>query len=55
VYQDLMSNPLIVPVKILSAHKVENFSGVQAIDFHPSQPWIFSSGVDGKAHMFVDV
>jgi ribosome biogenesis protein ERB1 len=46
VYSDLMSNPLIVPVKVLRGHDVEDYSGVLSVAFHPHQPWIFSAGAD---------
>jgi ribosome biogenesis protein ERB1 len=55
VYSDLMSNPLIVPVKTLSIHKVYDHAGVTSLAFHPSQPWVFSGGGDGKACLTVDV
>lgn len=47
VYADLMTNPLIVPVKILKGHKVVNSSGVLDCAFHPTQPWLFTAGADG--------
>ena len=46
VYDDLMKNALIVPLKILKGHSVINGDGVLDIIFHPTQPWIFSSGAD---------
>jgi ribosome biogenesis protein ERB1 len=46
VYNDLLQNPLIVPVKILRGHQVVNSLGVLDIEFHPTQPWIVSSGAD---------
>ncbi|RIB16015.1 ribosome biogenesis protein ERB1 [Gigaspora rosea] len=47
VYNDLLQNPLIVPVKILKAgHEVVNNLGVLHCEFHPTQPWIISSGAD---------
>eukprot|EP00730_Choanoeca_flexa_P014135 TRINITY_DN6067_c0_g1_i2.p1 TRINITY_DN6067_c0_g1~~TRINITY_DN6067_c0_g1_i2.p1 ORF type:complete len:798 (+),score=185.90 TRINITY_DN6067_c0_g1_i2:19-2412(+) len=50
VYNDLSQNPLIVPVKIIKAHK-QSSSGLGVMDckYHPSQPWIFSAGADGTA------
>lgn len=44
VYSDLLSNPLIVPLKILRGHNVVDDLGVLDIVFHPTQPWIFSAG-----------
>lgn len=55
VYSDLMRNPLIVPVKILRGHSVVNKFGVLATAFHPTQPWIFSAGADGKIILFHDL
>ena len=55
VYSDLMTNPLVVPVKTLSIHKVSDYAGVTSLAFHPSQPWVFSGGGDGKACLVVDV
>eukprot|EP00823_Brevimastigomonas_motovehiculus_P003592 TRINITY_DN2217_c0_g1_i2.p1 TRINITY_DN2217_c0_g1~~TRINITY_DN2217_c0_g1_i2.p1 ORF type:complete len:820 (-),score=148.91 TRINITY_DN2217_c0_g1_i2:481-2940(-) len=52
VYNDLMTNPLLVPVKILKAHRFVPIgslgSGLGVLDcvFHPHQPWIFSCGAD---------
>ena len=40
---DLLKNPLIVPVKILKGHKVVSDLGVLCCEFHPTQPWLFSS------------
>ncbi|RIA98117.1 ribosome biogenesis protein [Glomus cerebriforme] len=47
VYNDLLQNPLIVPVKVLKAgHRVVDSLGVLNCEFHPTQPWIISSGAD---------
>jgi len=48
VYDDLMANPLIVPVKILRGHKATEHIGVMAVAFHPTRPWLFSAGGDGE-------
>ena len=55
VYQDLMMNPLVVPVKLLQAHSVHGKSGVLDVCFHPHQPWVFTAGGDGRVCLFVDV
>ena len=55
VYNDLMRNPLIVPVKILKGHTITNKFGVLASAFHPSQPWLFTGGADGKIFLFQDI
>ena len=55
VYSDLMRNPLIVPVKILRGHSVRNKLGVLTLSFHPSQPWLFTGGADGKIFLYQDI
>ena len=50
--QDLMTNPLIVPVKVLRGHAVQDFQGVLDCAFHPRQPWIFSGGADASICLF---
>ena len=55
VYSDLMRNPLIVPVKILKGHNVVKKLGVLSFAFHPTQPWLFSGGADGKIHLYQDI
>ncbi|KAI8909726.1 NUC169 domain-containing protein, partial [Gorgonomyces haynaldii] len=46
VYADLMQNPLIVPLKKLSGHEVVDNLGVLDMQFHPTQPWVFTCGAD---------
>lgn len=54
VYNDLMQNPLIVPVKTLKAHEVSvNGLGVLDCVWHPTQPWMFSCGSDKTIKLFV--
>ncbi|ORY07319.1 BOP1NT-domain-containing protein [Basidiobolus meristosporus CBS 931.73] len=52
VYNDLLQNPLVVPVKILRGHEVVDHLGVLDCEFHPTQPWIFSSGADSTLRLF---
>ncbi|KAI8884581.1 BOP1NT-domain-containing protein [Backusella circina FSU 941] len=52
VYNDLLQNPLIVPVKILRGHETKDSLGVLNIEFHPTQPWIFSTGADGTFRLW---
>lgn len=54
VYNDLMQNPLIVPVKTLRAHEISP-SGLGVLDcaWHPTQPWIFSCGSDRTIKLFI--
>ncbi|KAJ1927395.1 Ribosome biogenesis protein erb1 [Tieghemiomyces parasiticus] len=52
VYQDLLKNPLIVPVKILRGHKPQGPLGVLGCQFHPLQPWLFSCGADATIRLW---
>ncbi|EFJ41352.1 hypothetical protein VOLCADRAFT_98698 [Volvox carteri f. nagariensis] len=53
VYGDLLTNPLIVPVKILRGdHSVVRSEGVLDCAFHPNQPWIFTAGADAKILLY---
>lgn len=52
VMQDLLTNPLIVPVKILRGHRQHEHEGVLGCSFHPQQPWIFTAGADGEIALF---
>ncbi len=52
VYDDLMTNPLLVPLKILQGHKVVNSLGVLDVVWHPKEPWLFSAGADGTARLW---
>ncbi|XP_077600115.1 ribosome biogenesis protein bop1 [Stigmatopora nigra] len=52
VYNDLLQNPLIVPVKLLRGHVITRELGVLDVTFHPTQPWVFSSGADGTIRLF---
>lgn len=52
VYDDLMANPLIVPLKKLVGHKVVNSLGVLASEWHPREAWLFSAGADGTARLW---
>ncbi|XP_042201566.1 ribosome biogenesis protein bop1 [Callorhinchus milii] len=52
VYSDLLQNPLIVPVKLLRGHTITRDLGVLDLTFHPTQPWLFSSGSDCTIRLF---
>lgn len=52
VYSDLLTNPMIVPVKILRGHEVTDYSGVLDVAFHPTQPWVFTAGADSTICLF---
>jgi ribosome biogenesis protein ERB1 len=53
VYNDLSQNPLIVPLKSIKAHEQVEHLGVLDCKFHPTQPWILTSGADGYLKLFV--
>jgi ribosome biogenesis protein ERB1 len=60
VYDDLMKNPLVVPVKILRGHEITSTGGssklgVLACCWHPTQPWLFTAGADGKIFLYQDI
>ncbi|KAJ8267638.1 hypothetical protein COCON_G00128100 [Conger conger] len=52
VYNDLLQNPLIVPVKVLKGHAITSDLGVLDVTFHPTQPWVFSSGADATIRLY---
>lgn len=49
VYDDMMKNPLIVPLKKLTGHKITNSLGVLDAVWHPREAWLFSAGADNTA------
>ncbi|NWX94638.1 BOP1 protein, partial [Nothoprocta pentlandii] len=52
VYNDLLQNPLLVPVKVLKGHAPTWDLGVLDVLFHPTQPWVFSAGADGTVRLY---
>lgn len=52
VYNDLLQNPLIVPLKRLQDHKPYNDFGILDVVFHPAQPWLFSAGADATIKLY---
>ncbi|CAG9853736.1 unnamed protein product [Phyllotreta striolata] len=52
VYNDLLQNPLIVPLKRLQNHEGFNDFGIFDVVFHPLQPWVFSSGADATIKLY---
>ncbi|CAL1687502.1 unnamed protein product [Lasius platythorax] len=52
VYNDLLQNPLIVPLKRLCNHESYNDFGILDIMFHPIEPWVFSAGADSTIRMY---
>ena len=55
VFNDLLQNALVVPVKILKAHASDKVTGLGSMDvqWHPTQPWVATCGSDGKIKMWV--
>lgn len=51
-FTDLMQSPLIVPVKRLREHAVNQGFGVLDCTWHPSQPWLFTAGADHQCFMW---
>ncbi|CCK71461.1 ribosome biogenesis protein ERB1 KNAG_0H00450 [Huiozyma naganishii CBS 8797] len=52
VYDDMMKNPLIVPLKKLTGHKVVSSLGVLNTVWHPREAWLFSAGADNTARLW---
>ncbi|KYM98037.1 PREDICTED: ribosome biogenesis protein BOP1 homolog [Cyphomyrmex costatus] len=52
VYNDLLQNPLIVPLKRLCNHESYNDFGILDVIFHPIEPWVFSTGADSTIRMY---
>ena len=52
VHNDFSQNVTLVPLKVLRGHHVQNGLGVLDLKWHPSQPWVFSAGADGNAHLW---
>ncbi|CAA7260169.1 unnamed protein product [Cyclocybe aegerita] len=48
IYSDLMTDPLIVPLKILRGHYVVDGLGVLQVKWCGKHPWLVSSGADGS-------
>lgn len=60
VYNDIMVDPLVVPVKVLKAHVPQKSQkstittlGSMACVWHPHQPWLFTSGANGDIKLWV--
>lgn len=52
IYNDLISNPLIVPLKVLRGHGVKEGLGVLDATWHPFLPWLITAGADGDARLW---
>lgn len=49
---DLLKNPTIVPLKKLKGHEKFDDFGVLDVLFHPTQPWLFTSGADSTIRLY---
>ncbi|KAF8528875.1 NUC169 domain-containing protein [Hysterangium stoloniferum] len=47
VFSDLLTDPLIVPLKILRGHTVSDGLGVLEARWCPGAPWLITAGADG--------
>ncbi|GAA5857566.1 hypothetical protein JCM9279_002515 [Rhodotorula babjevae] len=52
VYADLLTNPLLVPLKVLRGHNVTDSLGVLDVKWHPREPWCVSVGADGVGRLW---
>ncbi|KIY65435.1 ribosome biogenesis protein ERB1 [Cylindrobasidium torrendii FP15055 ss-10] len=52
VFSDLMTDPLIVPLKILRGHENKEGLGVLQVKWCPNQPWLVSGGADGAVNVW---
>ncbi|SCU96498.1 LANO_0E13652g1_1 [Lachancea nothofagi CBS 11611] len=52
VYDDMLKNPLLVPLKKLEGHKTVNSLGVLDLVWHPREAWLFSAGADHTARLW---
>ncbi|GMH50898.1 hypothetical protein TL16_g00894 [Triparma laevis f. inornata] len=55
VYDDLMRNPLIVPVKILKGHEVVGRLGGLGLVWCRRLPWLITCGADGRIVLWQDL
>ncbi|XP_037090870.1 ribosome biogenesis protein bop1-like isoform X2 [Pollicipes pollicipes] len=53
VFNDLMKNALVLPVKVLKGHSLYDDLGVLDVAFHPEQPWALSAGADGTVRLWI--
>jgi ribosome biogenesis protein ERB1 len=51
-FSDLLQNPTIVPLKVLRGHQRTDDFGVLDVLFHPTQPWLFTSGADATIRLY---
>lgn len=51
-YNDLVTPPLIVPVKVLRGVDPAQKLGVGDLVWHPTEPWVFSCGAGGSLVLY---
>jgi ribosome biogenesis protein ERB1 len=49
-----MTDPLIVPLKILRGHEITQGLGVLQVRWCSKHPWLASSGADGAVNIWCD-
>lgn len=54
VYDDLSTNALIVPLKVLRGHNLASGLGVLDLHWHPREPWIISAGADSVVKLWCE-
>ncbi|KAF8341995.1 NUC169 domain-containing protein [Cantharellus anzutake] len=54
VYNDLTTDPLIVPLRVLSGHKISDHLGVLEIEWLRDHPWLVSAGADGNVAVWAN-
>lgn len=52
VYDDFLTDPLIVPLNKLKSAYNNQFNEVNCMDFHPKFPWLFTGGNDKVIYMW---
>ncbi|CAH2041807.1 unnamed protein product, partial [Iphiclides podalirius] len=52
VYNDLLQNPLLVPLKQLRAPEPRQQLSVLDVRFHPTQPWLLAAAADGTLRLY---
>jgi ribosome biogenesis protein ERB1 len=50
---DLLKNPLLVPLQILRGHRANGELGVLDLAWHPTQPWLATTGADHTIRLWV--
>lgn len=42
-------------LQVLKGHTITGGLGVLHCVFHPTQPWVFTAGADGRIHLYTNV